>query len=50
MIYSILQILYLSVSNDIVSSKFGSLVCDDFLCFVTSPCPGSGVVIDCIDS
>ena len=30
----------------------GSLVCDVFLCFCHFPmwCPGSGVVLDCIDS
>ena len=30
----------------------GSLVCDVFLCFRHFPilCPGSGVVLDCIDS
>ena len=50
MIYSILQILYLSVANDIVSSKFGSLMYDVFLCFITCQGLGSGVVIDCMDS
>ena len=31
---------------------FGSLVCDVFLCFCRFPmwCPGSDVVLDCIDS
>ena len=31
---------------------FGSLVCDVFLCYCHFPmwCPGSGVVLDCIDS
>ena len=30
----------------------GSLVCDVFLCYSHSPmcCPGSGLVLDCIDS
>ena len=30
----------------------GSLVCDVFLCYCHFPmrCPGSGVVLDCIDS
>ena len=31
--------------------RLGSLVCDVFLCFCHFPtwCPGSGVVLDCID-
>ena len=36
----------------ISKAALGSLVCDVFLCFCHFPiwCPGSGVVLDCVDS